>query len=497
MASNITSKFVKQAICSSNTYRRQLLANTNNVLITSIHKGNQNKRFLATTSIMLKSYKVPLPALSPTMEAGTIVSWEKKEGDKLNDGDLLAEIETDKATMGFETPEEGYLAKVVIPAGTKNVPLGKILCVIVDSEAEIEEFKNYTGEGDSIKEAAPPNPSQDPTPATKPQQQAQPAAPHKSSTVTPQPQTLSPAPIQPPSASLAGQRVFASPLAKKLARENNTPLPQTGSGSGGRVVANDLLQLISSKAPASASTQVGLAANTNLQSDFVDIPLTSMRQTIAKRLTQSKQAIPHYYLTVNLNVDELLKLRQLSNTLLAKEEIKLSVNDFIIKAAAIACKQVPEVNSSWNETFIRQFNNVDVCVAVSTDAGLITPIVFDAGNKGIKQISTDIKSLASKARAGKLQPAEFQGGTFTISNLGMFNIDHFTAVINPPQAAILAVGSTQKTIVPSTDDSQQFTVVNTMNVTLSCDHRVVDGAVGAKWLIVFRQLIEKPFTMLL
>ena len=274
-------------------------------------------------------------------------------------------------------------------------------------------------------------------------------------------------------------------------------LPTSGSGHNGRVVADDLRGLsvggglASAPAPPPSST-----------SDFIDIPLTNMRQTIAKRLTQSKQTIPHYYLTVNLNVDELLQLRQRANATLAKENVKLSVNDFIVKAAALACKKIPQVNSIWQDTFIRQHNRVDVCVAVSTESGLITPIVFNAENKGIQDIGTEIKGLAERARQGKLQPHEFQGGTFTISNLGMFGISHFTAVINPPQSAILAVGATQQVLLPvdaktESGDEKNFKVVNTLNATLSCDHRVVDGAVGAQWLQWFRRYIEKPFNMLL
>jgi pyruvate dehydrogenase E2 component (dihydrolipoamide acetyltransferase) len=220
-----------------------------------------------------------------------------------------------------------------------------------------------------------------------------------------------------------------------------------------------------------------------------------MRQVIAKRLLESKQTIPHYYLTVEIEVDELLRLRTQLNGMLAKEKLKLSVNDFIIKAAALACSEVPEANSSWQESFIRQYSSVDVSVAVSTEAGLITPIVFDAGKRGLRDISLKVKELAAKARDGKLQPAEFQGGTFTISNLGMFGIKSFAAVINPPQACILAVGGTESRAVP--DEEGGYRAAHVMTVTLSCDHRVVDGAVGAKWLQSFKNFLEKPFAMVL
>lgn len=452
------------------------------------------KRQLSLSSYLAaRITNVPLPALSPTMESGSIVSWDKQEGDRLSEGDLLAEIETDKATMAFETPEEGFLAKILIPAGTKGVKLGEPLCIIVENEEDIAKFKAFSIE-EAIKaaggEAAASSPPQSAAPA--PVSPASPPPPAAAAPLPPSPSSPAP-PMTPPQPQFQAQtRTFASPLARKLARDAGLNLPSQGSGPNGRVVANDLSGLsrntsqaqVSSSAPASAA-------------DYIDIPLTNMRQTIAKRLTQSKQTIPHYYLTVELKVDELLKLRERANTALVKQNIKLSVNDFIVKAAALACKKVPQVNSIWQDDYIRQFKRVDVCVAVSTDSGLITPIVFEAENKGIQDIGVEIKRLAEKAREGTLQPHEFQGGTFTISNLGMFGISHFTAVINPPQSAILAVGSTSKTLVEDKDSEDKFKVVNTLNVTLSCDHRVVDGAVGAQWLQWFRKYMEDPYNMLL
>lgn len=451
-----------------------------------------------SSALAARITRVPLPALSPTMESGSIVSWDKKEGDRLNEGDLLAEIETDKATMAFETPEEGFLAKILVPAGTKGVPLGQPLCIIVEEEEDIGKFKDFSveqavaaaGGGDAPTTEAPktsptPAPQASPTPPSQGAHQSSPPPP-------PPPQHHHHPPPPPPPPHQAG-RTFASPLAKKLAQEMGCALPASGSGPNGRVVANDLRGASPGVVGAHPAPPPPPAA----EGDYIDIPVTNMRQTIAKRLTQSKQSIPHYYLTVDLRIDELLELRERVNAMLAKENVKLSVNDFIIKAAALACKKVPQVNSIWQETFIRQYNRVDVCVAVSTDSGLITPIVFDAQNKGIQDIGLEVKGLAEKARAGKLMPHEFQGGTFTISNLGMFGISHFTAVINPPQSAILAVGATQKTLVPSDDAEEKFKVVNTLSVTLSCDHRVVDGAVGAQWLKWFRRYMDKPLTMLL
>ncbi|GFY78103.1 dihydrolipoyllysine-residue acetyltransferase component of pyruvate dehydrogenase complex, mitochondrial [Trichonephila inaurata madagascariensis] len=360
------------------------------------------------------------------MEMGTIVSWEKKEGDKLNEGDLLAEIETDKATMGFETPEEGYLAKILVPAGSKDVPLGKLLCIIVSNEEDIAAFKDFVDSGEPVKSSTPkPAAPAAPTPTVSPPVSAPPPAPAVSA---------------PPPPS-EGSRIFASPLAKSLAREKGLDLTGIkGSGPSGRIRAQDLEGAV-------ASTPAGMPM-TSPSAQYIDIPMTNIRQVIARRLLQSKQTIPHYYLSVDVNMDSILRLRADLNNMLSKDGVKLSVNDFIVKAAALACKKVPEVNSSWQDTFIRQYNSVDVSVAVSTDAGLITPIVFRADSKGLSTISSDTKTLAAKAREGKLRPEEFQGGTFTISNLGMFGIKNFSAVINPPQSCILAVGNSENILIP-------------------------------------------------
>ncbi|RZF34956.1 hypothetical protein LSTR_LSTR010048 [Laodelphax striatellus] len=418
--------------------------------------------------------KVSLPALSPTMEQGNIVSWAKKEGDKLNEGDLLAEIETDKATMGLETPEEGYLAKIIIPAGTKGVPIGKLVCIIVENEADVAAFKDYKDDGVPIK-AAEPAASPPPPPVAAPPP-PKPLPPQASSPVT-------------PSAS-KGDRVYASPLAKRVAAEKGLSLQSLKSGSGlfGSIKLSDLSKATPASAGAGASAGASGAA-------YTDREVSNIRKVIAQRLCQSKQTIPHYYLTIDINAEEVINLRKEINTNFEKEGIKLSINDFIIKATALACHKVPEANSAWMDTFIRQYHTVDVSVAVSTESGLITPIVFDADRKGLADISTDIRSLAEKAREGKLQPNEFQGGTITVSNLGMFGIKHFSAIINPPQSCILAVGGLQKRLIPTKDGGSR--PADFISVTLSCDHRTVDGAVGAQWLAAFRKLIERPQLMLL
>ncbi|XP_075153898.1 dihydrolipoamide S-acetyltransferase muc isoform X3 [Haematobia irritans] len=387
--------------------------------------------------------KVALPALSPTMEQGTIISWEKKEGDKLNEGDLLAEIETDKATMGFETPEEGYLAKIMIPAGTKDVAIGKLVCIIVQDAADIAAFKDFKDTGSP---AAAPKPA--PAPAA-----AAPPPPPPVAAAEP-----APAPVVVPVAAPAGGMAAAQPTATAGAPAAGPVAPQGG---------------------------------------YIDIPVSNIRGVIAKRLLESKQQIPHYYVTVECQVDNLMKLRSKINKKYEKQGVKVSVNDFIIKATAIACRKVPESNSYWMGNVIRQFDNVDVSVAVSTDRGLITPIIFGADRKGVIDISKEIKELAGRARENKLKPQEFQGGTVSVSNLGMFGVTQFSAVINPPQSCILAIGTTSKKLLPDPDSLKGFKEVNVMNVTLSADHRTVDGAVAAKWLQYFRDFIEDPANMIL
>uniref|UniRef100_A0A2I2Z3I7 Acetyltransferase component of pyruvate dehydrogenase complex n=1 Tax=Gorilla gorilla gorilla TaxID=9595 RepID=A0A2I2Z3I7_GORGO len=450
--------------------------------------------------------KVPLPSLSPTMQAGTIARWEKKEGDKINEGDLIAEVETDKATVGFESLEECYMAKILVAEGTRDVPIGAIICITVGKPEDIEAFKNYTLDSSAAPtpQAAPaPTPAATASPPT-PSAQAPGSSypPHMQvATVPPTPQPLAPTPSAPCPATPAGPkgRVFVSPLAKKLAVEKGIDLTQVkGTGPDGRITKKDIDSFVPSKvapAPAAVVPPTGPGMAPVPTGVFTDIPISNIRRVIAQRLMQSKQTIPHYYLSIDVNMGEVLLVRKELNKILEGRS-KISVNDFIIKASALACLKVPEANSSWMDTVIRQNHVVDVSVAVSTPAGLITPIVFNAHIKGVETIANDVVSLATKAREGKLQPHEFQGGTFTISNLGMFGIKNFSAIINPPQACILAIGASEDKLVPA-DNEKGFDVASMMSVTLSCDHRVVDGAVGAQWLAEFRKYLEKPITMLL
>ncbi|XKL62510.1 hypothetical protein PGB90_002343 [Kerria lacca] len=446
--------------------------------------GNSNTHYLSSVYTTSKRFysddlpnhnKVLLPALSPTMDMGTIVSWAKKEGDKLNEGDLLAEIETDKATMGFETPEEGYLAKILVEAGTKDVPIGKLVCIIVEEEKDIVAFKDFV---DDTPSAKPTKPS--------PKQPA-PAQPISS----PPPVQQVSAPTSQSSASKNSDRIFASPLAKRLASEQGIDLNSISSASGifGSIKAKDLSQGTRKVIAKSTKSVIG--------EGYEDRPISTVQSSVATQLLQSKQTVPHYYLTVDINMDKIIKLMKKLNKSLEKEGVKLTINDFIIKATAITSMKVPEANSAWMDTFIRQYNVVDVCTPINLKDGLITPVIFDAEKKGLLDINKDLKNIIEKAKDGSLQPQEVQGGTITVSNLGMFNIKSVSSIIIPPQACLLGIGSIQKRMVPDELAPNGMKVSEILQFTLSCDHRVVDGAVGAQWLMAFQKLIEDPDNMLL
>ncbi|KAH6585044.1 hypothetical protein BASA61_007116 [Batrachochytrium salamandrivorans] len=393
-----------------------------------------------------------MPALSPTMTQGNLGKWHKKIGDPISPGDILVEIETDKAQMDFECQEEGFLAKMLLPAGEKDVAVNTPIAVIAESLENIESFSDYTASATPVASTAA---SSEPVAAAA---AVSVSTPISSNTTSSQPAST--------------DRIFASPVAKALASARGLSLAKiVGSGPGGRIVKSDV---------------ENYTAPTTVVAPVV----------ISSRLTQSKSTIPHFYLTVEINVDKILKLREVFNKE-SNGKFKLSVNDFVIKASGLALKDVPEVNSAWHETFIRQHHTADIAIAVATESGLITPIVSSVEAKGIAAISNKTKELAEKARAGKLAPHEYQGGTFTISNLGMFGVQHFTAIINPPHAAILAVGSVEDKLVLDDLAPKGFRAQKTMHVTLSNDHRVVDGAVGAKWLQRFKQYLENPLSMLL
>ena len=421
--------------------------------------------------------ELKMPALSPTMEEGTLAKWLVKEGDTVKSGDLLAEIETDKATMEFEAIDEGVVSQILVAEGTDNVKVGTVIAVIAGE-----------GEDASSAKAAPA-----PAPAAEPK--AETAAPVPAAAPAPTP---APAPAAAPAAS--GERIKASPLAKRLAVERGIDLSTVkGTGPGGRIVKDDLdgasaganAPATAAAAPAAAPTTAPAAAGAipDFGIPHEDEKLSGMRKTIARRLTESMQQSPHIYLTVDIRLDALLKLRGELNASLESRGVKLSVNDMLIKALAVALERVPACNVSFGGDVMRKYSRADISVAVSIPGGLITPIITDAGGKSMSKISTEMSELAAKAKEGKLQPSEYQGGTASISNMGMMGIKQFTAVINPPQAMIMAIGAGEKRpyIV---DDA--LAIATVMSATGSFDHRAIDGADGAPLMKTFKELVESP-----
>lgn len=459
---------------------------------TTICKSNVNQISSRSFSSYPAHTELRMPALSPTMEKGNIATWNKKEGDQISAGEVLAEVETDKATVGWESTDAGYIAKILLPAGTQDVKLGQLAAIMVEEASDVAAFANYTEGGAAPAAAKAPAA---PTAAnTVPPVQAAPVA--NATPATPAPAPAAPTPV----AQQAG--VFATPLARRLASERSIDVKTvSGSGPNSRVVAADVLEFKAAVQPVFTATTTAAASipapTPAATGEYEDIPHSNVRKVIAQRLTQSKQTIPHYYLTMDCNVDELMKVRAHLN---GKYDLKISVNDFILKASALALRKVPMVNASWLDNAIRKYNYVDVSVAVSTDRGLITPIIKDADIKGLETISKEMKSLAAKARDNKLQPHEFQGGTFTVSNLGMFGIKHFAAIINPPQSCILAVGTADARVIPNEGadkETKPFKTGKFISVTASCDHRVVDGALGAEFLQAFKGYMEDPVSMML
>jgi len=417
--------------------------------------------------------KVLMPALSPTMTEGNLAAWHVKEGDTVSSGDVIAEIETDKATMEVEAVDEGVVGKIVIAASTEAVPVNGVIAVLLEDGEDAAAVEAALDEGGA--------------PAPAPAPAAEPAAPAA-------------APAAPAG---EGARVFASPLARRMAKNAGLDLAAIkGSGPYGRIIKTDIEAAIAGGAPAPAVAAAAPAPAAPapvpavaqpFEPDFDLVPHTTMRKVIAARLSESKQQVPHFYLTVDCEIDALLALRKQLNDK-ADGAYKLSVNDMILKAAAIALRKVPEANASWTDEGAKLYKSADVAVAVAIEGGLISPVVRDAGNKGLETISNEMKALAQKARDGKLQPEEFQGGTFSLSNLGMFGIKQFEAVINPPQGCILAVGAGEQRPVVK---DRALAVATVMTCSLSVDHRVVDGAVGAAFLAAYKKLIEDPVTMLL
>ena len=426
--------------------------------------------------------QILMPALSPTMTEGTLAKWLVNEGDDVNAGDVIAEIETDKATMEIEAVEEGKIAKIVVQEGTEGVAVNAIIALLLEDG---EAAGALEGAVDTALASAPP-------PAA-----AAPVAP----VAAPAPaaaQEVAPA----LAAASSGGRIFASPLARRMAQQAGLGLTDvTGSGPNGRIVKRDIESALTSGAPAAVAAEPLAAPATaatstpmpeGLEPAFDFEPANSMRKVIAQRLTESKQTVPHFYLTVDCEIDTLLALRKDLNS--RSDDYKISVNDLIIKACGVALRRVPAANASWTGDGIKRYHQADISVAVAIEGGLITPVIRDAGGKGLETISSEMRELATRARDGKLLPEEYQGGTFSISNLGMFGIKQFDAVINPPQGAILAVGAGEQRPVVR---NGALAVATVMSVTMSVDHRVVDGAIGAELLAAFKTLVEDPMTMLL
>ncbi|RLV91192.1 Dihydrolipoyllysine-residue acetyltransferase [Spathaspora sp. JA1] len=425
---------------------------------------------------------INMPALSPTMTQGNIGSWAKKAGDELSPGEAIAEIETDKASMDFEFQEEGFLAKILMDAGSKDVPVGKPIAVYVEEAEDVAKFEGFTL-ADVAGGAAPAA-----TPVAEKAAPAETSAP----AATPAPAAAAAAPAK----KAPTDRIIASPFAKTLALEKGISLKGIqGSGPGGRIVAKDIENIQPTAATPAAG---GAIAAAPAGASYEDIPITAMRSTIASRLLQSTTQSPTYIVQSQISVSKLLKLRASLNAT-ADDRYRLSINDLLVKAIARTCVRVPEVNSSWlgDEGVIRQYNNVDVSVAVSTPTGLITPIVKDAHIKGLAEISNEIKDLGKRAKIGKLNPEEYIGGTVCISNLGMNPaVNTFTSIINPPQSAIFAIGTTEKKAVPSSVNEQGFVFDDVITITGTFDHRVIDGAKGGDWIRELKKIIENPLELL-
>jgi len=412
--------------------------------------------------------KILMPALSPTMLEGNLARWLKKEGDKVNPGEVIAEIETDKATMEVEAVDEGVLTKIIVPQGSQNVPVNSLIAVLSEEGEAIADIDEFIAKNSNN--------------SPKKEEISKPA------------ETITPQTVKEGNALIAleqnNTKIFASPLAKRLAKIQNVRLEEVkGSGPHGRIIKQDVL----SHKGSSKSLSNKIVSRD--QEEYRLSPNNNIRRIIAKRLLESKQTVPHFYLSIECDVDKLLDIREDINKSFGDDKAKkISVNDFIILAVAKALQEVPNANASWGEDAIRYYNNIDISVAVAIDEGLVTPIIRNANQKNIVELSSEMKGLIKKARDNKLTPEEFQGGGFTISNLGMYGIKNFNAIINPPQSCIMGVGSGSKRAIVKND---QISIATIMDVTLSADHRVVDGAVGAEFLAAFKKFIESPALMLL
>lgn len=425
--------------------------------------------------------EILMPALSPTMTEGTLAKWTKKEGDAISAGDVIAEIETDKATMEVEAVEEGTLGRILVSDGSENVAVNKVIALLLEDGEDKKALDEWKPKEEPKKEAA----KQEATSGEASEDKAKPTSGGGAVMMSAEPTK---SPDLPEGAVATSGDVKASPLAKRLAKEQGVALEKVkGTGPHGRIVREDIESFLKYGGVSGHVTREGVPFRKNQNN--------GMRKTIAKRLLEAKQTMPHFYLSVECEIDKLMDVRAQLNSAAkndpetGKPLYKISVNDLVIKASALALRDKPEANASWYDDAIVVYNNVDISVAVATEGGLITPIVKNADQKSLAQISTEMKSLAARARANKLQPEEYQGGGFSISNLGMYGIKTFSAIINPPQSCILAVGAGESKLVMRNGQPAEVTV---MTVTLSVDHRSVDGALGAEWLQAFKYYIENP-----
>ncbi|MFY9589583.1 pyruvate dehydrogenase complex dihydrolipoamide acetyltransferase [Rickettsia endosymbiont of Halotydeus destructor] len=419
--------------------------------------------------------KILMPALSPTMTEGNIARWLKKEGDQINPGEVIAEIETDKATMEVEAVDEGILAKILIAEGAENVPVNSLIAVLTEEGEDASLVDNFIKNNSAVKSAEKSS--------TEPQ--SLPANNAKAENF------LTEKPENNNNGIYSKQKsIFASPLARRLAAIDNISLENIkGTGPHGRIIKKDILEASTTSVKSNEKT---ISRNAE---EYYLVPNNNIRKIIAKRLLESKQTIPHFYLSIECNVDKLLDIREDINKSFGNDKSqKISVNDFIILAVGKALKEVPAANASWQDEAIKYYSNIDISVAVAIEGGLITPVVRNADQKNIVNLSREMKELIKKARENKLTPSEFQGGGFSISNLGMYGIKNFNPIINPPQSCIIGVGASSKRPIIVND---QVKIATIMDVTLSSDHRVVDGAVGAEFLASFKKFIESPALMLL
>ena len=421
-----------------------------------------------------------MPALSPTMETGTLASWNMGVGDAVRSGDVIAEIETDKATMEVEAVDDGVLAVILVAPGTENVAVGTPIARLAED-----------GEAVDAVAAAPVAAAAEPKTKAPADEAADPAAAPAATPAAPAPAPT--AAVQPSSSTSGAPRLFASPLARRIAGDNGVDIAAlSGSGPHGRILRLDVEAAMTAAAPAARPASGGASAPVSPGASSLE-PNSQMRKIIAQRLQESKANAPHFYLTVDCEIDALLAARKVMNAQ-SPDDVKISVNDLVIRAAAMALVKVPKANASWEGDNTRLFHHADIAMAVAVDGGLVTPVIWAAEQKGLAEIAATSRDLATRARNGSLAPEEFAGGSFTISNLGMYGIREFAAVINPPQGAILAVGAGEERPVVR---EGQLAVATVMTVTLSADHRVVDGSVGAEWLQAFKGYIEAPVTMLL